>query len=791
MKAYRYILWILLTMLLIGCSDTKLKQHPSMTENNMLELSDLIFDEHHKHFYIDVKMKDGIIQERFMQARQLKLNVHEYRMDMREVLDEAQPHFVRGENFRSQKISELGLKGLVLVDLTLNERQVEEQRIAVENLRALFNSDNLYVAFMKGGSVTETFPVTDYLLENYFVSDHSTKKLYRSMITKLDELKGEKSAFFSSVPLEKKLMIVFSDGLTYQGDKPIDPSHFDLQQKLLKEADAEDKVEVFYVNFGKEGEEAEGVENEAENLVTYLCRQSGGAYFPSFVWVKLSKTILDNKDLETADFRLHFVNPDNKVYRGISRLLMVECLYKDSVVFYGYKRYSLGSFYNPIIVNGKGIWKIVIQGGLIFVCLFVFTYLIFQLLVPKISYELFKRKYVTRYVGRNMSFHNIQVDESCYFCKAPFEKGEEIVAKCEHVMHKSCWEENEHKCPEYGRRCKEGSHYYNRLNLLDPRNAPYYMKWLLAGVIAGASSWFCFIFDAFWIESNSLIQVIFEKMKVDPGSEMAVSLVDQFGNYLFSAPIFGFLICFFLTLFLSALSSHGNWWWKRLAVITTKAFLAAFCGYVVSFFVALIALIMSVKGSYILINWIPWTLNGYIIALAVSYGTDIQLRKALVGATISIVFGLGSMYLWNYSLNTQIDTRDLLLVSSLIYCVGLAFSLAMNFPRSERYFLRVEGPIKTMEIAIYKWMNTQVINRRVTIGKSVDCNLQMSWDVNSNISPIQAEIISERGNIYLVSLEDGVCRDGKPLKVDKRIRLYHGDKFVIGQTLFTYVEHDV
>lgn len=157
----------------------------------------------------------------------------------------------------------------------------------------------------------------------------------------------------------------------------------------------------------------------------------------------------------------------------------------------------------------------------------------------------------------------------------------------------------------------------------------------------------------------------------------------------------------------------------------------------------------------------------------------------------SIVFGLGSMYIWNLAQNSQIDTRDFLLVSNLIYSIGIAISLAVNSPRSERYFLRVEGPVKMMDIAIYKWMNAQVCNRVVTIGKSVDCNLQLTWDINSSVAPIQAKVISEYGNIYLVPLEIGVCADGKPIKVNIRRHLYHGDKFTIGQTTFTYIEKDM
>lgn len=53
------------------------------------------------------------------------------------------------------------------------------------------------------------------------------------------------------------------------------------------------------------------------------------------------------------------------------------------------------------------------------------------------------------------------IEQSCYFCKAPFVEGDEIVVKRKHVLHKSCWDENEYQCPEYGRHCKQGRHYYN------------------------------------------------------------------------------------------------------------------------------------------------------------------------------------------------------------------------------------------------------------------------------------------------------------------------------------------
>jgi hypothetical protein len=255
-------------------------------------------------------------------------------------------------------------------------------------------------------------------------------------------------------------------------------------------------------------------------------------------------------------------------------------------------------------------------------------------------------------------------------------------------------------------------------------------------------------------------------------------------------PYFGLYICFFMTLLLSMLSSHGAWKWKRIVMLLSKAIVAGFFGFCSFVFAIVVKHVFNLYGDVVWVDWIPWALNGFLVACIVSYKTDIKLSRSLLGASLSVVSGIGSMFIWDYSIDSQMDSRDLLLISCQIYSIGLALSLASQSPKSERYFLRIEGAIKTMEVALYKWMNAQVINRRVTIGKSVDCNLQMSWDINSQIAPIHAELVSSRGNIYLVACEEGVVCKGKQVKVDKRIRLYHGDSFCIGQTTFTYVEHN-
>ena len=94
-----------------------------------------------------------------------------------------------------------------------------------------------------------------------------------------------------------------------------------------------------------------------------------------------------------------------------------------------------------------------------------------------------------------------------------------------------------------------------------------------------------------------------------------------------------------------------------------------------------------------------------------------------------------------------------------------------------------------MDIALYKWFRNDP-ERVVTLGKSVDCSLQLSWDLQSDVAPVQAEIRLKRKLPFLIALEPGVYMKGKPVVVNKKVRLYHGRSFTIGQTTFTYIEKD-
>ena len=189
-----------------------------------------------------------------------------------------------------------------------------------------------------------------------------------------------------------------------------------------------------------------------------------------------------------------------------------------------------------------------------------------------------------------------------------------------------------------------------------------------------------------------------------------------------------------------------------------------------------------------LLNWIPWTLSGFVITHCSTFATRIKHSKRYL--FVSVLLGALCMYVWSLFFSyVERDFRVLLLLCFIVFSISVVACIAKVAPRSERYFLKVQGATKEMDIALYKWFRNNP-GRVVSIGKSVDCSLQLSWDIQSEVAPVQAEIRLIKKTPYLLVMEPGVFISGKPVRVGKKVRLYHDTIFVIGRTTFTYIEKD-
>ncbi|MEG1543111.1 MAG: hypothetical protein RR382_01110 [Tannerellaceae bacterium] len=794
----------MLALLLVSCDAFQAFQPTQKKSSNGMNVVRINYFPDYSHFTVDVKMDESLKSCLLTDSSNVKIKTTEW-MNEYEVCSEAtRSQLIDVTNLKAQELSKLHLTGLVLVDLTLSPEAVERERTAVIELKSII-PDGMYVAFINKDGVSETLPVTPYVLKNYFNSQETSEKpLYRSILCKLDEMNGHSPRYYPSVPqdssirnlpLKQKFMVVLSDGNIYKDNLPIDPLHYELEQALIQSGDSMTSTALYYVNYNQSTDADANIDinpediHDARPIMELVCRQTNGLYFENPNWKKFTNDLLSNSDLLDIDYRFTFLNPDFKVYRGQKRFLQIECFAGDSLYASTVEPCILGSIYNPLIVNGLPTTEVILQGILLSALIMLFIYVIMQFVVPYIRYQYFKKKYVTHYISQNTSYNGMLVGQSCYYCKAPFEKGDEIIVKCKHVLHKLCWDENEHKCPEFGRNCKSGSHYYNQSNLLDKKNATFYLTWTFYSILAGLLAWILFIWRV-QFQDFTVVYLTMHIYNLSPNTPEAAKAIEKYGSQLFFLPSFGFAISLFLTFFLSLLVSYGHWK-RRLITCSVKALIAAIGGGVAFIIGCVISLLLDLDDNSFLIDWMPWCLIEFTIAFAVAYGTEIRLKRVLKGAAIATIFGLGSMYFWSFTYERGFDSRLLCLFSYLIYGVGLGVSIASISPRSEHYFLRVTGAIKEIDIALYKWMNAPYRTQKITIGKSVNCDLQISWDLQGDIAPIQAEIKRINGCLYLFTIEKGVELMGKPLKANVKKHLYHGDSFKIARTTFTYIEKDV
>ena len=687
------------------------------------------------------------------------------------------PILVKAWNTERDNVKKLGVKLLVLVDLSLSQERIDAQRDAVKEMLTVFDREDVYLAFMSGDTVTPSRPVTDYILDMYFKKWSDVKLLYRSILTEIKELQKGGEPWDSA---NKVKLLVFSDGKVYDGeDIPMDPDHFKTENELIHALDSgQGNISVFYVNFGSVN--APEQEDESRNVLSSVCEGSGGAFLPRFSWTLLEDTMLGTDVRKVESNRFDFVNPDGKVYRGDNSQLkiMFYSVKDDRLLASATANYCEGSLYRPIIVNGAPLREIIMEGLGVGLLIMLAIYLVFQFLVPYIRYRIFLKKHVIRHTGKKMAIGAIAVAESCYLCKAPFVDGDEVVVKCEHTMHKSCWDENEYHCPEYGRHCKNGSHFYDKEHLFDKRNASYYLPWLLMAVLAAILAWMAFTIMSNYTSKHILEFLLPEEFLSSAGN----------GTHLNQLPFSAFSVSFFLTFGIAFLAFPR----KRLSGILDlllRALVSAVASAILYLLVSAACLTFKLQSVSFLLNLIPWVLASFLIAFIGTYGSRIKLKKSIF--LVALVVSLISMYLWSsFYMFVGVDFRVLILYSFMIYTIGIALSVGSAAPKSEHYFLHTQGAVKSMDVALYKWFRANP-NAVVSIGKSVDCSLQLSWDLKGHVAPVHAEITMKRGQLRLKALEDGVLFNGKPLPVDKFKNLYHGSTFQIGLTHFTYQEKDI
>lgn len=741
-----------------------------------LKVTDIRFSDDYKTFYVDTRLMESIGALNLADRDEVQVVAKEYDYVGDPVFNLSQPTLKEIVSLGAAQVVAHDLKMLVLVDLTLPQSVVDKERDAVKEMSTLFTNNNLFVAFItRRHEVSGIMAPSKYVLDNYFKAVQVDDKNLLPSVSKGLNLLSDEDGPFSDV--SERVLLVLSEGDLFEDNNySISKDYFKEKEELLRQSlETQTRHLLFFVDMNRMEED----ENPGDigTFMTTICRNTGGESYQDFNWVKIEDDLFTRLKINYSDYRFKFENPDNKLYSGFGKTLKIECFHDGELVTSGSIFIQLGSFLSPVVVNEDSNFVVIARGLIYSFAVSAIVFLVLLLVVPAVRYRIFKHKYVAKYTDSNMSLNGIIVGDTCYYCKAPFVQGEEVVAKCQHTMHKSCWDENGYHCPEYGRYCRNGSHYYNSVDKLDMRNAQYYLKWVMLAIAGALGMWLIYMRSDKISEPKILLSI----------AEKVGTPID---NLSFMYPSYGMGLAFVLTALFCLVSIPRFDWKRRFGEIFVRSAVAGLLGW--SFFFLGALLIILLHGEFaetIFFNWLPWCMCSVAIAICCTFRTNykVKLKSFFVIVAISVVLVVLLSFLF---LKFSLEYRPYMLLAFALFATGIAIGIAQAAPVSERFFLHATGAIKEMDIALYKWFSSNP-DAVVSIGKSVDCSIEMSWDIAPGIGPRQAEIRMCDGVPYLFAVDDGVTVKGRRMKPEDKLRLYHGRTFRIGNTEFTYQERDI
>ncbi len=647
----------------------------------------------------------------------------------------------------------------------------------------------VYIAMM-GTDVTETervYPgesIRSYVRrDNMVEKSDSEKSIYASIISKIQEIGNldEDDCFYPDVrhnvelgsdTVSDKMLFVLSGKVEQDEDET-----FFRDKLLFNNPDyltIPDKLKAIYcVYFGNE------LDEEMENEFKFMChRTPEGRFYPNYFIDSLKYVLLGAIDSIAMDYRMYYSVGEKMTYNGQPLSLHVSI---DKTHAKGMKQYSFGSALNPVTFVptedssvAKSSWTGLLFGLLLGIGLIVLAYLIMQFLVPWLQYKLFLKKYVKKFNPAEVQEDGKDVVlQQCYYCKDNFMEGDTIVTKCKHTVHWECWEENRDRCPEYGlNSCKEGIYFYNRKQLTDERNSPYFTSWLLYGLAGGLISWLLFKL----IPSNGFLGGVLRwiiGLFEGPDSTHANEYLQKFQPLLLCGLIMGFVITFLF----SYLIEFRKKTWKIMLLIAARSVGNAIIGCLAFLLGAVVIIALGKYSNCWWIDWVPWLFFGCSVTWLLSFKSDIEFKEAILGGLISVVLS----FVVIYALGSSVPAVGVL--AFMIYAAGLGASIAVVHHTSENYYLHIEGPTKERDIAIYKWMNVAGGSNRVTIGSSPNCVIEMNWDDSDQIREKQVELYIDNEHPYCRAFTEGTTYGDEQ-------RVLKESHFTIGNTKFTYIEKD-
>jgi len=691
----------------------------------------------------------------------------------------------------------------VLIDLNIPEAGKRQIYGALKNLVESAPDSCIYISFF-GDQVGSSKLMTNrnYAeFEPLFMQSSTYKYFYSAVYSKLIEFNpgkvaGEEDIHYGSEYKKnaaiarraaahkgKNYLLVFTEC----GKSP-ETELLDYSVATLYQRDMTHDVPVVYAfYYTGDGEINEDVEITLSGITEHekLAQARRGKYLPSSDLNKVIETVAEVIEGQMYDYAFIY-KAQKDSYVGDDKFTAE---WNDAPI--GEETpLPIGSSERPWIPDSKTTIGDVALLGLLALLTTLFTVIFFfvvmKVLIPWIKSKAFAAKYYKKYVPEA----NVQ-RRVCHYCKQDLQPGQMIVAKCKHYMHLHCWKINNYKCAEYGQNCNTGIQEHVEWDTLLSKRSFRDCKQTVAGIVAGLVSWIVYKLMGSGSVFMALAQPIVKFFYRSEGQPVNLygSCVDKISSFL----AIGLLLGFFLSLVFRYNDEYRNKDWKILLKILGLSLLSGVIG-MLAFAVGgciLCALLPIINATNI-----PWycSLPAYLlfsicVALSLTIKSSVPTKSAMLGGLCSALIGF---IVLNFSRITSSSMNVLL--DFIIYGGGLGASIVTVRALAEKYFLVIQNGVKAgQRIPIHKWMNATGGGKKVTIGMTGECEIQMNWEKSNKVAKEHAKLfVDQLKKMPMIQpLAQGVVYNTRAeLPVGKPSVLTNGDTFKIGDTIFQYVETD-
>lgn len=662
----------------------------------------------------------------------------------------------------------------------------------------------VYVSFY-GDEVSNSEPVS---LKNFdavekeFMAPSTAKYFYSGVHSKLAEFSKAAPSFMSEIHADayeqnklicsraevnpgKNYLMVFAEGSQRPDDETLD--FVTLTEFQASAPSILPKVYAFY--YTADGEDTniditlQGLAQPKDSTRTAIRELMGkvsSSVHMSDVVASFQTVIED----ATYDYELLYSATPGKVYSG-----NVKYSADWGKAHLGEAIFTIGSAERPWPEKQQSTVSFILEllvAMLVTVATFAFFFLIMKVAVPYVQSLTFKSKYYRKYQPEE----NVQ-RRICHYCKQDLRPGQIIVAKCNHWMHKHCWEENGYKCAEFGQNCKTGIQSHVEWKDLFRLSSLKDCSQTIAGVLAGLVSWIIYELcgrGGFTGLSEFIVGLVFGAD--DPQASLTGDCVARTSSFL----MIGLLLGFFISLVFRYKDDIRNKNWKVWLKLVGLSVMTGVIG-MLAFAIGadLFCLILSWTGK----TYILWycSLPAYVlfsisVSLALTIKSSIPVRSALLGGVISAIIGFLVLYFTSFT-SARHEWLNMLL-DFIIYGGGLGASLITVRMLAEKYFLVIQNGVKAgQKVPIHKWMNATGGGNKVSIGMTGECEIQMNWEKSNKVAKEHARLfIDHEKNLPVIKpLATGVQYNSRAeLPVNRPTVLSNGDTFRIGDTIFKYEE---